>query len=143
MKIGPDGCPEIPPMAAGRAGNFMMMTPNGECMMSRGVTMDGLAAELSNGFDRPVIDQTGLKGKYDLKLRYDPSSMPGGRGGPKDALDPAPAGGDPANRISPGEDAPPSIFKALQEQLGLKLEARKGPVDLLVIDHVQKTPTQN
>jgi uncharacterized protein (TIGR03435 family) len=144
MKIGPDGCPEIPPMAAGRAGNFMMMmTPNGECMISRGETMDGLTAQLSNGFDRPVIDQTGLKGRYDLKLRYDPSSMPGGRSGPKDALDPAPAGGDPANRISAGGDPPPSIFDALQEQLGLKLEARKGPVDLLVIDHVQKTPTQN
>lgn len=143
MKIGPDGCPEIPPMAAGRAGNFKMMTPNGECLISRGETLDGLAAQLSNGFDRPVIDQTGLKGKYDLKLRYDPSSMPGGRGGPKDALDPAPAGGDPANRISPGGEPPPSIFNALQEQLGLKLEARKGPVDLLVIDHVQKTPTQN
>ncbi|SPE39658.1 hypothetical protein SBA3_3340001 [Candidatus Sulfopaludibacter sp. SbA3] len=39
MKIGPYGCPEIPPMAAGRAGNFMMMTPNGECMISRGETM--------------------------------------------------------------------------------------------------------
>ena len=89
MKIGPDGCPEIPPMAAGRAGNFMMMTPNGECMISNGETMDGLAAQLSNGFDRPVIDQTGLKGKYDLRLRYDPSSMPGGRGGPKDALEPS------------------------------------------------------
>jgi len=143
MKIGPGGCPETPPMAASRAGNFMMMTPNGECMISNGQTMDGLAAQLSNGFDRPVIDQTGLKGKYDLKLRYDPSSMPGGRGGPKDALDPAPAGGDPANRISRGGDPPPSIFNALQEQLGLKLEAKKGPVDLLVIDHVQKTPTEN
>jgi uncharacterized protein (TIGR03435 family) len=112
-------------------------------MISRCVTTDGLAAQLSNGFDRPVIDQTGLNGKYDLRLRYDPSSMTGGRVGRKDALDPAPAGGNPANRISPDGDTPPSIFNALQEQLGLKLEARKGPVDLLVIDHVQKTPTQN
>jgi uncharacterized protein (TIGR03435 family) len=60
--------------------------------------------------------------------------MTGARGGdPKDALDPAPA----------GDDSPPSIFTALQEQLGLKLEARKGPVDLLVIDHVEKTPSKN
>ncbi len=126
MKIGLDGCPEMPPIAVGRAGNFMIMTPNGECVISKGETMDGLAAQLSNGFDRPVIDQTGLKGKYDLKLRYDPASMPGRRGGPKDALDPAPAGGDPANRISPGGDPLPSIFNALQEQLGIKLEAKKG-----------------
>ena len=147
IKIGPDGCPEAPPMAAGRAGNFMMMTPNGVCMISNGQTMDGLAAQLSSRFDRPVIDQTGLKGKYDLKLRYDPSSMPEGRGGPimmmKDGPGPGPAGGDPANRIAPDGDPPPTIFKALQEQLGLKLEARKGPVDLLVIDRVEKTPTAN
>jgi uncharacterized protein (TIGR03435 family) len=138
MKIAPDGCPETPPAAAGRAANFMVMTPNGECLISKGETMEGLAAQLSNGFDRPVIDQTGLKGKYDFRLRYDPSSLSGGRGGPKDALDAALAAGD-----SPGGDSPPGIFSALQEQLGLKLEARKGTVDLLAIDHVQKTPTQN
>jgi uncharacterized protein (TIGR03435 family) len=144
LKIGPDGCPEMPPMTAGRSGNFMMiMTPKGECMISRGVTTDGLAVQLSNRLDRAVIDQTGLKGKYDMRLRYDPSSMTGGRGGPKDALDAAPPGGNPGNRISSDGDTPPSIFNALQEQLGLKLEARKGPVDLLVIDHVQKRPTQN
>jgi uncharacterized protein (TIGR03435 family) len=147
VKIGPDGCPETPPMAGGRAGNFMIMTPNGECMVSNGQTMDGLARQLSNRFDRPVIDQTGLKGKYDLKLRYDPSSMPAGRGGTimmiKDGPGPGPAGGDPANRITPDGDPPPSIFNALQQQLGLKLEARKGPVDLLVIDQVEKTPTEN
>ncbi len=147
IKIGPDGCPETPPMAAGRAGNFRIMTPNGECIISNGQTMDGLALQLSNGFDRPVIDQTGLTGKYDLKLRYDPSSMPGGRGGSivmiKDGPGPGPSGGDPADRIAPDRDPPPSIFTALQEQLGLKLEARKGPVDLLVIDRVEKTPTAN
>jgi len=125
-----------------------MMTPNGECMISNDQTMDGLAKELSNRFDRPVIDQTGLKDKYDLRLRYDPSSMPGGRGASimsKDIRDDpgsTPAGGDPANRITPGGD-PPTIFNALQEQLGLKLEAKKGLVDLLVIDHVEKTPAGN
>jgi uncharacterized protein (TIGR03435 family) len=146
IKIGHDGCPEAPPMAASRAGNFTIMTPNGECMISNGQTMDGLAK--ANRFDRPVIDQTGLKGKYDLRLHYDSSSMPGGRRGPimsKDIRDdpaPGPAGGDPANRSARDGDTP-SIFNALQEQLGLKLEARKGLVDLLVIDHVEKTPTGN
>ncbi len=139
MKLGQDGCPETPPMGGNRAGSFMMMTPNGECILSNAQTMDGLAAQLSNGFDRPVIDQTGLSGKYDFKLRYDPSSMTGGRGGPKDALDPAPAGGDASNRADP----PPGIFNAIQEQLGLKLEARKGPVELLVIDRVDKRPAAN
>lgn len=146
LKIGPDGCPETPPMAAGRAGTVMMITPSGECMISNSYTMDGLATQLSNRFDRPVIDQTGLKGKYDFRLHYDPSSVPGGRGGPimfKDGPGPRPTGGDPENRIAPDSDPPPSIFNALQEQLGLKLEATKGSVDLLVIDHVEKTPTEN
>lgn len=50
MKLGPDGCPGMPPMAAaGLAGNFIMMTPNGECMISNGQTMEGLAAQLSTG----------------------------------------------------------------------------------------------
>jgi uncharacterized protein (TIGR03435 family) len=146
IRIAPDGCPEMPAMAAGRAGNFMMMTPHGECLISNGQTMDSLATHLSNRFDRPVIDQTGLHGKYDLRLRFDPASMPGGRGGSvmtKDGPGLGPDGGDPANRTAPDGIPPPSIFLALQEQLGLKLEARKGPVDLLVIDHVEKTPTEN
>lgn len=143
MKLGTDGCPETPPMAAaGRAGTFMMMTPGGECMISSGVTMDELAAQLSNRFDRPVVDETGLKGKYDFRLHYDASDMPAGRGGPKDALEPGPPVSDAANRDSAGGPSP-SIFAALQEQLGLRLEARKGPVELLVIDHVLKTPTRN
>jgi uncharacterized protein (TIGR03435 family) len=146
LKIGPDGCPEAPPLIGGRAGNFMMITPNGECMISNGQGTDALASQLSNRFERPVIDETGLKGKYDLKLRYDPLSVPGGRVGPimmKDGPGPGPAGGDPANRIVPDGDPPPTIFVALQEQLGLKLEARKGPVELLVIDSVERTPTEN
>jgi uncharacterized protein (TIGR03435 family) len=146
MKMGPDGCPATAPMDDGRARTFMIMTPKGECLLSHGQTMEGLAGQLASGFDRPVIDQTGLAGKYDLRLRYDPASMPGGRGGPvlmKEGAGGAPAGGDPANRNAPDAEPPPSIFNALQEQLGLKLEARKGPVDLLVIDHVEKRPAEN
>jgi uncharacterized protein (TIGR03435 family) len=60
----------------------------------------------------------------------------------RDEPGPTPPGGDPANRTARDTD-PLSIFNALQEQLGLKLEARKGPVDLLVVDHVDQTPTEN
>lgn len=147
IQMGPDGCPETPPFAAGRGGSVMMMTPNGVCMISNGQTMAGLATQLSNQFDRPIIDQTGLTGKYDLKLRYDPTSLPGGRGGmfmmgpPPGA---APGGADGGRGPAPEErEQAPSIFAAVQEQLGLKLEAKKGPVELLVIDHVDKTPTEN
>lgn len=69
---------------------------------------------------RPVIDRTGLKGSYDFKLKWTPE----GHGGELPA------------------DAPPGLFTALQEELGLKLEASKGPVRVLVIDHVER-PTEN
>ena len=74
---------------------------------------------------RPVIDKTGLTGKYDFKVQWVPDErQPNG-------------GGD----APPPESTGPSIFSALQE-LGLKLESIKGPVEVLVIDHVEK-PTGN
>jgi uncharacterized protein (TIGR03435 family) len=129
----------------------MMMTPSGACMIDNGQTMSGFADQLSNQFDRPVVDQTGLKGKFDFKLRYDPSSMPGrgGMGGMMMKVDPPPGGppgggGDGGRGPAPQErELPPSIFAALQEQLGLKLESKRGPVELLVIEHIEKTPTEN
>jgi uncharacterized protein (TIGR03435 family) len=152
LKIGADGCPETPAVMAIRPANFQVMTPNGACMISNGQSIPGLADQLSNQFDRPVVDMTGLKGKYDIKLRFDPSSMPGlgGMGGMMKGA-PMPADGMPARRgDGTGRDPnaeerepAPSIFAALQEQLGLKLEARKGSVDLLVVDHIEKTPTEN
>jgi len=80
--------------------------------------------------DRPVIDQTGLEGRYDFTLTWTPDETQfGGRGGQV----PPPA--DPAN-------APPGLFTAIQEQLGLKLESTKAPVDVVVIDRLEK-PSEN
>jgi uncharacterized protein (TIGR03435 family) len=80
--------------------------------------------------DRPVIDQTGLEGRYDFTLTWTPDETQfGGRGGQV----PPPA--DPAN-------APPGLFTAIQEQLGLKLESSKAPVDVVVIDRLEK-PSEN
>lgn len=149
MKLGRDGCPEARDRSAAGPVNSVVMTPHGECMISNGQTMDGLAMQLSNRFDRPVIDQTGLTGRYDLRLRYDPASMPGGRGGlgmtksAGDGLESGPGSGDSANRGGPDTEAAPSIFNALQEQLGLKLEAKKGPVAVLVIDHLEKLTSRD
>jgi uncharacterized protein (TIGR03435 family) len=84
-----------------------------------------LAGALSQRMGRSVIDKTGLSGKYDFTLLYTPDdNAPGSR----DERDAAPAP-DPSG---------PSIFTALQEQLGLKLESAKGPVEVLVIDHAEK-----
>jgi len=73
-----------------------------------------LASNLADLLGRPVVDKTGLAGKYSYTLAYTPDDAP-----------PADANG-------------PSIFTALQEQLGLKLESTKGPVEFLVIDRAEK-----
>ena len=78
--------------------------------------------------DRPVVDQTGLTGRWDFRLEWTPDpSQFGGR-----AL---PVGPSDANR-------PPALFTAIQEQLGLKLESKRASVDVLVIDRVEK-PSDN
>jgi len=81
------------------------------------------------------VDKTGLKGEYDFTLKWTPDEGQGQmfRG----------AGEPPREGAPPPPDANgPSIFTALQEQLGLKLESQKGPVDTLVIDHVER-PSEN
>ena len=112
-------------------------------MISNGVTIGEFVNRLARQMDRPVMDMTGLSGRYDITLDFaaDPSIM--------QAKTAAMGGGSPPPGMAPPEGAAqdPSgaatIFSALREQLGLRLEARKGPVDLLVIDSVQKTPTEN
>jgi len=82
-----------------------------------------LADRLATILGRPVVDRTGLTGLYDIELTYTP--------------DPSMAQQLPPG--APGSDVPgPSIFTAMQEQLGLKLEPSEAPVDVLVIDHVEK-----
>ena len=81
----------------------------------------------------PVFDATGLKGKYDFALTFGADSM---------AVSGAPALSEGDGTLSPA-DVGPSVFKALEEQLGLKLEPKKIVVDLFVIDHAEKTPGEN
>ena len=93
---------------------------------------------------RRVVDKTGLDGLYDFELTFSPEGLesPFGRGFP---LPPpgagAPAGGAAASSAATASDPVPSLFTAIQE-LGLKLESTKGPVEVLVIDSVEK-PTEN
>jgi uncharacterized protein (TIGR03435 family) len=80
--------------------------------------------------DRPVVDQTGITGRYDFTLKWTPDETQFVGIGIK--IPP------PSDK----PDAPPNLFSAMQEQLGLKLEPTKAPVDVLVIDHVEK-PSDN
>jgi uncharacterized protein (TIGR03435 family) len=94
-------------------------------MLGEAASMTQLAYKLSRLLQRPVVNNTGLEGNFDFKLEWTPE------------LGPSAPDGQPVD-TSGG----PSIFSALQEQLGLRLEATKGPVDVLVIDHVDK-PSEN
>jgi uncharacterized protein (TIGR03435 family) len=91
------------------------------------VTVGMLADQLSNITGRSVIDKTGLTGSYDFTLKYTPE---GRAPGPNSA------------EAAPSDSETPSIFAAVQEQLGLKLEGQKGPVDLYIIDRLEK-PSEN
>ncbi len=81
---------------------------------------------LTGELGAPVIDQTGIKGSFDFSLDWNPDDN--SRRMPADSVDQLPAA-DPSG---------PSLFSALKEQLGLRLEAGKGPVEVLVIDHAEK-----
>ena len=94
-------------------------------MLGEAASMTQLAYKLSRLLQRPVVNNSGLEGNFDFKLEWTPD------------LAPSAPDGQPVD-TSGG----PSIFSALREQLGLSLEATKGPVDVLVIDHADK-PSEN
>jgi uncharacterized protein (TIGR03435 family) len=94
-------------------------------------TTRNIADFLSPLMERPVVDMTGLTGQYDFTLDWTPE-YPMVRAAPR-ALGAEAEPSDPA----------PTIFAAVQDQLGLKLEPRNAPVEILVIDRVEKTPTEN
>jgi len=131
----------MPPLPPGMGqGTRMMMMPGRMSMTVTKQTMAQFADSLGNQMDRPVVDQTGLTKSYDFTLEYAPES--GGRA-PMGMPLPPPPSGDGGLPHEADSQAAPSLFTALQEQMGLKLEQKKGPVDLLAVDHLEKTPTEN
>jgi uncharacterized protein (TIGR03435 family) len=120
--LGPNGRP-LP--------NSMRIVPSngGSEVIVQNFTMEQLAMLLSGhaGVDHRVVDKTGLTGKYNYKLSFAASQGAGPAGGPTDTTAPDPA---------------PSIFNALEDQLGLKLQRGVETVDVVVVDHVER-PTAN
>jgi uncharacterized protein (TIGR03435 family) len=96
-------------------------------------TLDCIANMMVNQLNAPVSDATGLTGKYEVNMYWDAAGFSNGM------LRAAPAGAEPGASDSEG----PNIFTALQEQLGLKLQSKKASVEALVIDHLEKVPTEN
>jgi uncharacterized protein (TIGR03435 family) len=142
ITMGKDGFPVLP----GRGATAMMLTSGGARMNANRQTMAGLAEMLSGQLDLPVVDMTGLKGNYDFTLSFAPEGGMALRAGmlaPPAGPPPGEGGGGAPIASTPDGQSAPSLFAALQEQLGLKLEQRKGPVDLLVIDHLEKASIEN
>jgi uncharacterized protein (TIGR03435 family) len=113
-----------PKFSASATQGPMVIDQDKGALVARRGTMKDLAAELSTGlFDRPVVDATGLSGRYDIRI--DMAALAD------------------VNQAADRTDAASAMITLLQEQLGLKIEARKGEVDVLVVDHVEKAPTEN
>jgi uncharacterized protein (TIGR03435 family) len=130
-KIGADGFPVLPPRPPGLPIGVIMM--NGRARLDAQFnTMQELAELLTSVTSRPVVDATGLKAEYDFTLTYLPEEAP----------PPTPSSGG-RSPIVPEADALPDIFEAVQAQLGLKLEPKRGPVEMIVVDRGEKTPTGN
>jgi len=84
------------------------------------IDMATLARQLTNQLGKPVTDATTLKGTYDVTLSW--------------AADSA---------VTTASDPAPDLFAALEQQLGLRLEASKTTIEVVVVDHVEKVPTEN
>jgi uncharacterized protein (TIGR03435 family) len=102
------------------------------------ITVPILVNMLSNQVDRPVLDETGLTGKYDftLSFAFDPASRLG-------VAVTSATGGSAPGMAGSDAAAGPSIFSAVQSQLGLKLEPKKASMDVVVVDKAGKVPTAN
>jgi uncharacterized protein (TIGR03435 family) len=122
--VGADGFPSIPVPPRNYILMQMLMTPRASKFLATGATMAQLADSLSRQVGSvPVTDNTGLTGKYDFTLLFTPPNAP---------MPPADV-----------ESSAPALFPAIQEQLGLKLEAKKASLDVFVLDHAEKSPTGN
>jgi uncharacterized protein (TIGR03435 family) len=118
--------PVYPPKAA--PGEFFIWIRNGQAVIEGNATpITNLANTLSLQVKRQILDQTGLKGTYTFTLQFTPEVGIGGESLPVPGADPSDA---------------TSLFTAIQEQLGLRLESTKGPVDTIVIDHIEE-PSPN
>jgi uncharacterized protein (TIGR03435 family) len=133
-----DGYPVVPKGCSG-----CMMIMNGKARLhSEKENMKDFADTLSYQVGKPVIDATGLKGKYDIDLSFDASGMMRGGGGQPPGGGPPPAEANTPLGATDGDLGVP-IVGAIQSQLGLKLEAKKGQVETIVVDHIEKVPTEN
>jgi uncharacterized protein (TIGR03435 family) len=122
LEVSSDGYPNVPP----REGSWLVALRSGYARTRQlHASMGDLAGILSNQLEKPVTDATGLKGRYEFTLSW---------------MAAVPASPSPS---APAADSGPDLFAAVQQQLGLKLEASRAPVDVLVIDRFDRDPVEN
>jgi uncharacterized protein (TIGR03435 family) len=123
--VGPDGKP--------RPAMMIRFSPSGVVLNAPSAKLASFVELMSRFTERPVVDMTGLDGQYELSLTFAPETMPAGMGtGGAAGRDGASTSAEPAQ----------SVFDAVK-QYGLRLEARKAPVEMLTVTHLEKTPTEN
>src|ERR1039457_6890441 len=120
----------LPPLASGQHYCRNLVSPSS--VNFEGGTLSMLAGLLGLIVDRPVIDKTGITSYFEIHLKFSPD----------DSAAPRPATADAGAPAAVREPDAPGIFQAIQEQLGLRLVPAKGPVDVLVIDHIER-PSEN
>lgn len=109
-----------PKLTESKPADARAMTSSNHSVVANRIALPILAGLLSGPLDRLVVDSIGLQGTFDVHLDWTPDAA---------TTDAAPLG--------------PSLFAAIQEQLRLKLEATLGPVEVIVVDHAEETPTEN
>ena len=132
-RFAPGDPPPPPPAPGGPMPPGMFRNGRGQ-MQGSGVPIDNFIQTLSSTLGRTVVNKTGLTGWVDIDLKWTPDPGETGPFGPVPGIAPPPA--------PPADPSGPSIFTAIQEQHGLKLESAKGPVEVLVIDSIEK-PSDN
>jgi uncharacterized protein (TIGR03435 family) len=123
-----------------RGGMMVQVDAAGAHLKAPSATLELLADMISNFSERPVVDMTDIKGQYDFDLVFSPETlrrMPGAGRGPAVAM----GGGERSASEAPPEPAA-SIYDSVQ-RYGLKMEPRKAPMDIIVVDHIEKEPTEN
>jgi uncharacterized protein (TIGR03435 family) len=147
LVVGKNG-PKLKP-AEREEGFSMRMVPKGRHIEGTS-SLAGLCDFLSRTMDRPVVDMTDLKGVYDITLDWAPDdseraglvqmemrvTSSAGAGAP-------PAGAGKGSESMPDNTGGATLFTALQERLGLKLEQRKSPAEFLIVDRAERVPVEN
>jgi uncharacterized protein (TIGR03435 family) len=133
-------------ITGGPGGTTKMVMEDGHMRMHLSkMTIAGLADVLSRFVDKPVVDMTELKGNYQMDIELTMEDMMNAARAQGMSI-PAPPGGGAASGSRPadtvGDPSGSSIFSTVQ-QMGLKLEARKAPLETIVVDHLEKAPTEN